>query len=105
MTGLSLGNLEGAGAFTVTVPGVAAVAAVVDGLQKNPQTPPANPTRSGIMAGQAGNEGSMAGLTILCCKDPGKTWGHYVLLRVVSISATFHPQQEAIARLDLYGPQ
>jgi len=50
---LSLGNLEGAGAFTVTVPGVAAV---VDGLQKNPQTPPTNPTRGVIMAGQAANE-------------------------------------------------
>ena|SRR2546425_3944754 len=30
----------------------------------------------------------MAGLTILCCKDPGRTWGRYVLLRLVSISAT-----------------
>jgi len=31
---------------------------------------------------------SKAGLTILCCKDPGKTWGRYILLRLVSISAT-----------------
>src|SRR3989442_8634266 len=30
----------------------------------------------------------MAGLTILCCKDPGRTWGRYGLLRLVSISAT-----------------
>ncbi len=31
---------------------------------------------------------SKAGLTILCCKDPSKTGGHYVLLRLVSMSAT-----------------
>ena len=50
MTGLSLGNLDRLGAFISTVPGVAAA---VEDFQRKPQTPPINPTRGVIMAGQA----------------------------------------------------
>jgi hypothetical protein len=33
---------------------------------------------------------AMGGLIILCCKDPQQHTGHYVMIRAVSISATFH---------------